>query len=122
MNFLNEAIRQARRSQFKYRLGAVIFSGKNLVSAGFNKAKSHPIIKTWKFGTIHAEIDALLKLPQNLPRNMEILVVRLLSDGSLAMSKPCQMCQQNLIDYGIIRMTWSTTEGLQNGIATTYSK
>jgi tRNA(Arg) A34 adenosine deaminase TadA len=97
---LRSAIRNAQRSSFKYRLGAVVFQNNKIISTGFNKGKSHPITKEYKeFGSIHAEIDAMLQTTNTNGNNL--LVVRILSCNTLAISKPCEMCQQIIRKNGI---------------------
>ena len=53
---------------------------------------------------MHAEIDAILKLPQNTNyRKVKLLVVR----DKLKMSKPCHLCDSVIKELGIKRVYYS---------------
>jgi len=68
---------------------------KNIVfyGTGFNKYET-----TLKHGTIHAEVDALLKLPyQTKPKKISLGVFTTNKDGTiLRMSKCCLNCEKSI--------------------------
>lgn len=107
---IRAAIKNANRSTFRQRLGAVIFSGNKVHSCGFNKAKSHPITKPYhEFGTIHAEIDALINATE--PEGKDILVVRITKTKGISTSKPCRMCSQILMHHKINKVFYIDRKG-----------
>lgn len=72
-------------------------------------------------GTIHAEANAIMKLPK-LPRKshlkrVDLLVIRTSRDGSLGCSKPCINCVQLLSEklpdkgYSLHTVYFSTRDG-----------
>ena len=107
---LRAAIRSAEKSEFRQRLGAVVFSNKKVISTGFNKPKSHPITKKFKFGTIHAEIDALLNCREDA-EGKDIMVVRLLKRQEFGISKPCIMCKNIIESFKINRVFYFNRNG-----------
>jgi deoxycytidylate deaminase len=73
---------------------------------GWNKEKTHPeAYRTYCDGewgaTLHAEIDAVLKVPKRLRCNAQVYVSRLRNNGDFAFSKPCINCQKVLVSMGI---------------------
>jgi deoxycytidylate deaminase len=107
---IRTAVINAKKSQFRYRLGAVIFQGNKIISTGFNKSKSHPITKDHKeFGSIHAEIDAILQAP--ITKEKDLFVVRLLACNTFAISKPCQMCESIIQEHEIRNVYYINRSG-----------
>lgn len=68
---------------------------KNIIfySTGYNKYET-----TLKHGTIHAEVDALLKLPQqHKPKKISLCVFTTNKEGTiLRMSKCCKNCEKSI--------------------------
>ena len=109
----DKAIEAAKKSSYKVRMGAVIFRGKRLISVGHNhpmKAAKHlhPRFQKWP-GSIHAEVDAILKAKTDL-RRCNILVVRINRLGEIRTSKPCDKCFLYLKLTGI-RKVYYTVSG-----------
>lgn len=88
----------------KYRLGAVIYDGRNICGSGFNQPnKTHPKSPV-PYKTKHAEFDALLSASRGAVRDLRglsIYVHRILKDGSAGLAKPCRYCQVMLSWAGI---------------------
>jgi deoxycytidylate deaminase len=78
-------------------LGALVFKGKRVISNGFSKNKSHPLLAKYGYYAIHAECDAILRASEG----DTLLVVRILKNGKFACSKPCAKCLKFAKDYGI---------------------
>lgn len=108
----------------KAHVGAVLVSGKDVVSVGVNGKKSHPLQQ--KFNNIrfkddsaaqhlmHAEIEALVKGRAH-HREIEdaaIYVYRVMKDGSIGMARPCVGCMAALKEYGIREVFYTTDQGL----------
>lgn len=103
------AAKLAANSTMRQKIGAVITDKfHNLLGVGFNILKTHPLQA--KFGGdkkiyMHAEISALRQCKCGDPYN--IYVVRLKSDGSLALARPCGSCCAALDAFGVTNIHWS---------------
>jgi len=127
-------IEQAKKSNCRYRLGAIIVNYKDqIISAGHNSYKSHPIqarlaMKVMSMNQItsssvpcgpkiinskkiflHAEIITLIRSP--ITQNMILIVGRILKNGKLAMAKPCEICQEYIKETGIRETFYSNQYG-----------
>lgn len=101
--FFYLAIKEAKKSTHKFRLGAIVLNKRKVVSKGFNKKKSHPKVYS---RCIHAETDALLSIKKQKPID-SILVVRLRKDGNLSCAKPCFHCQKKIKEMGLKKVYYS---------------
>lgn len=105
------AIEEATKSSYKIKLGAVIFSGKKVISTGYNgvgrSARNlHPRFQNWH-GSIHAEVDAILKAKTDLKRT-KLLVVRYSPvSKNLLLAKPCFYCESYMRYVGIRKVYFS---------------
>lgn len=93
----------------KYRLVAIITNKRGeILSVGHNSfTKSHPLqayyairVGTEKRIFIHAELDAITKIPFN-SKPHAIYIVRVNKKNKPCLSKPCNICQQAIKDVGI---------------------
>lgn len=102
-----------------FRLAAVIVRGGNVVSVGYNKHATNSFVehytdlarggdRNYALST-HAEMDAVLKGREKTDlRGCKIFVARLRNDTrDLGMSRPCEICQHVLYNYGIKRAFYS---------------
>lgn len=101
----------SKQSEYKIQLGAVIYKSSKPISFGFNYLKTHPIFAK-EFGSIHAEISAILKAQTDLT-GASIYVYREFKDGSLANAKPCSDCMKAIITSGITRIYYTTNNGYE---------
>ncbi len=109
----------AAKSPSRFRLGAVLVKRNRVLSVGWNNmSKSHPLQQKYcdhdhALG-LHAEVHSCLgvSLPELNGANM--YVARVLRDGTLALAKPCRVCQRFLISVGIRKVTYTTDEGLES--------
>lgn len=104
------AIREAKQAQYRFRVGAVLYYGKNdIVGFGYNKPhKTHPR-SFHPYKTIHAEFSAILDCERNFgdPNGASIYVHRLKKDGSPGLAKPCEACETMLAWAGIKNVYYS---------------
>lgn len=110
-SILDLAINMAMRSEYDHRLGAVIFSGKKILSVGFNQVhvqrkKLHPKFQNYRFN-VHAEASCILNARCDL-KGCEIVVVRINKKGELRNSKPCQHCW-NYLEFTMLKRVWYST-------------
>jgi len=64
---------------------------------------------------LHAEIDCIVKVVNRYGtealKDSELYVARVLKDGSLANSQPCEGCQRAIEAFQIKRVFYTTTKG-----------
>jgi cytidine deaminase len=61
--------------------------------------------------SVHAEVDALLKVASKEDiKGSTVYVVRINRKNELAMSKPCEMCEMILREHGVKRAFFSVSE------------
>lgn len=107
-----------------YRVSAMISIGKDIISFGHCKMKSHPLQK--RFGAneesiyLHAELDALAAALREIHvddlKQATLYVLRLKKvDGELirANAKPCEGCQQAIDAFGFKRVYYTTEGGIK---------
>lgn len=111
------ARRMAKESTYgKLRHGAVVVKGGNVISVGFNKgcycAFGQRFRDVYNYGhaTQHAEISAILGVPESSTRGATVFVVRINNDSDFRMSKPCCMCHQVLDFVGVRKVFYTTGE------------
>lgn len=124
------AISLAKSSNHNIRVGAVLVSGKEIISVGVNSTtKSHPLQKYYNdmyrgftvpiHNNIHAELDAILKYRRMrivLPK-LKIYIARINRSDQLLAGKPCPACFAAIKDNLISTIVYSTTKGFEYEIA-----
>ncbi len=106
----NLASKAAEKSDFdRSRLGALILNKGKIVSTGHNSHRKHGrLTRLYGFkGGCHAETAAMLRANAG----DTIVVVRLLKDGNLTCSKPCERCMAMAKDFGIKKIIFSDWNG-----------
>lgn len=117
MIFIERAARLAANNStdFRHRLGAVLFQKKMVIAEGWNKKKTHPMQKRWASKPqriyLHAEIDAILK-GGDLTTGASLAVTRLKKDGTYGCSMPCEGCLAAADEVGIKKIYYINKEGL----------
>ena len=110
---INGAAIAAASSTCRYRVGAMVV-GKS-VWWGYNKRKTHPWLKKYKYkewSCVHAELDALLKAHRNADvEGSSLYVARLMRDNKWGMAKPCEGCMGVIVELGIKEVFYSTGRG-----------
>ena len=76
---------------------AIFFADGKILSYGENRPRTRP-----PFPTVHAECDAMNKLPSRTSRGrrtrLDLLVIRVNRGGTVGNSRPCAHCVQALQD------------------------
>jgi deoxycytidylate deaminase len=93
----------------KHKMGALIMSGKDIISAGYNKNRTHP--RSPHVFCIHAEVDAILKNRRGLMEGMTMYVIRVTPAGSWGTSTPCVGCSIFMKEYGIEQVVYIDENG-----------
>jgi len=107
-------IEQARLSDNRHRLGAVIYNKNVILSTDHNYSlKSarnlHPRYYRW-VGSIHAEAATILSARCDL-KGSSMFLLRINRKEELLLSKPCPQCTAFIYHVGIKRVTYSTGSG-----------
>lgn len=115
IGILNQALDEVQKSRYyPYRVGAVVFKGPRVLSAGHNKygpcSRIHPKYRM-NLTTTHAEQDALIGLNWGKIRGSEILVIRCGRDGRLLMARPCKICFNLILHVGVKAIYYSNRNG-----------
>jgi len=98
------AIKEAYKSTFKHRMGAVICKSGRVLSTGYNMVGHKSSIR--EFASIHAEEMAIMKL-LNKPNGLQLLcgatiyVTRIMKNSTCGLAKPCPKCQDLINSVGI---------------------
>jgi deoxycytidylate deaminase len=101
-----------------YRVGAAIFNKKRVLAVKHNSYKTHPLLLRYtSYPYLHAEQAAVLAYGLDNCDGHEVCVVRVRRDGSLAMAKPCDTCQELLRDAGIVAVHFTTDNGEVKSLA-----
>lgn len=92
-------------SEYRWRLGAVIVKGSNVLAVGVNSFRNPPFIDHLN-ATVHAEMAALKKV-----RNIEgctIYVARVNNSNIPRLARPCLSCYEHLSNAGIREIVYTT--------------
>jgi pyrimidine deaminase RibD-like protein len=99
----------AHKSSSYHKLGCVIAYRSKVVSVGFNDmGKTHPKANS-RFKTLHAEVDALIRLED--AAGCDAYVYREFKNGRKAMAKSCPACELALRKAGVKRIFYTTDGG-----------
>jgi len=103
------------KSNFRVKIGAVLVHGRKPISVGHNiPTKCNPQIKRFdRFKTLHAEIGACIGIEKSLLKGSILYVYRERHDESVAMAKPCIMCETFLRTYGIKKVFYTIDNGFK---------
>jgi deoxycytidylate deaminase len=119
--YMQKAANAASHSNIhNHRHGCVIVNRRTseIVAEGFNHYSEH----LHHLFSIHAEVDALLKIkryPKHLVHELDLYVVRIGTDrmgNPLKYSKPCTSCTQAIMKTGIRKVYFSTDENYLNNM------
>jgi tRNA(Arg) A34 adenosine deaminase TadA len=106
-------------TQFGFKLGAALYAGSNLLSAGHNmwgKTTPHSVHSTYN-GNVHAEIACLLKRRYyDKSNNLILYVYRATTDSQQTMSqngcsRPCNNCMTAIKLAGVRRVRFFNESG-----------
>lgn len=108
-SYLNLARKMAMTSNGSYKLGSCVIKSGRVMSLGFNKYwQSNALAREFfKFETVHAEMDSLVKMTREAIRGVTLYVARIRKDGSYGNSKPCPRCQNALRTLGVRKIVYS---------------
>lgn len=101
--YIQEADKEALKSDFEYRMGAVIVRGGRVIARGYNRMSALQERASRMYGveffSLHAEINALLDC--NNVKGATMFVSGVKQNGNLINCKPCKKCAKILRHIGI---------------------
>lgn len=108
--WINLACKEALKSTYKQKLGAVVFNKGRFISSGHNYGNrsiaSHlPKFRHWPT-SLHAEIIAVINARTDL-KGASILVVRINNKNEFRLALPCANCMSYLKYVGIKKVYYS---------------
>jgi len=113
---IKKSIKEAEKSNMPiFRVGAVIFDGKRIISSGHNKKgicnKIYPKYQN-KRDSVHAEQNAIIKTKDwGKLSGKSMIIVRINRSGNISMAYPCDMCMSMIKHVGIKEIYYSTYSG-----------
>lgn len=92
---------------------AYLLKHNKIVHIGFNKIKTHPLLKYYPKHSngIHAELDVIMKSNMDDLSSYTLVVIRVGRNGKITMSKPCKSCQNIISQYNIFECYYSDFNG-----------
>lgn len=104
-------------SPYRVKVGAVIANGSDILSVSCNIDKTHPIqaFHARLVGSpdkifMHAEVSAIVKVPQIILPKCSIFVYRETREGR-AWARPCKICMSVIKSVGIKKIFYSSPDG-----------
>lgn len=113
---IKKVIKEAEKSNMPvFKVGAVIFDGKRIISSGHNKkgicSRIHPKYQNDR-DSVHAEQNAIIKVKDWVTLSgTSMIVVRLNKSGHMSMGYPCKMCLNMMDHVGIKEVYYSDYSG-----------
>ncbi|MFJ8589654.1 hypothetical protein ACIRD2_34305 [Streptomyces sp. NPDC093595] len=108
MRLIDLAVRQALRSQCKFKLGAVLVAGRRVLAGGPNRKRNSPLVD-YRHATFHAE-EVVLRRVHNAAGTV-MYVARINAQGASMMARPCNRCQRELEAAKVTRVYFTTGAG-----------
>lgn len=107
---LTVAAEQAERSNCGQRLGAVLVSGGRVLARGHNMRKNESMVTAPYSHAEHAEMSVLRQCKGKV-RGATVYIVRLKNGGGYGNAAPCVRCMSALIEAGVGRIIFTSSEG-----------
>jgi len=113
---LKIALTEAKKSEYKHRIGCVIFNKNKILSKGYNISlrsakRLHPKFTRWP-NSIHAEVNAILSARTDL-NNSTLFIIRINNVDELRLARPCKFCMSYLYYVGIRKIIYSSNTGFK---------
>ncbi len=105
--FLELAKKEALKSKYGMRVGAVIVRKGTVVGRGCNQLRHTSRAKTAWPSSLHAEVAAILGTPRGCLAKSTLYVCRIQKDGTPAMAKPCAYCAAMILFVAIKRVVYT---------------
>ncbi|MFJ7905319.1 hypothetical protein ACIQ6V_33435 [Streptomyces sp. NPDC096198] len=109
MKYLRLALKNAKRSKCRHKVGAVLVKGNRILSQSHNIRRNPPLI-SHRYSTFHAEEVIMRRITP--PKGSVLYVARLDRSGSPAIARPCPRCQDLIFSRGVKVAYYTTSNGL----------
>jgi len=119
---ITAGFKKAREVSFEsespnFKLGSVIMRKGKILSSGCNQRfKTHPYCKyngADHNRNLHAELVSIFRIKnKEILRGATLLVYREHKNGTLANSRPCPMCMNEIKRWGIKKVIYTTNHGI----------
>lgn len=109
-HFIEEAIKEAKKSLMNQKHGCVIVHNNTIISRGYNY-RIYKCQKTHIKYSVHAEESALSKLSFKNVKKYNMYVVRI-HDNELRISLPCEKCMNLINNFKYIKNIFYSLEEL----------
>ena len=110
--FLELAKKEALKSKYVMRVGAIIVRKGTVVGRGFNQLRHTSKAKT-AWPSVHAEVAAILSTSKRLLKKSTIYVYRIKKDGTQGLSKPCAYSTAMILFLSLKTIVYTTEEYYQ---------
>ena len=95
----------------RWRTVAILANKKPISIAVNNLSKTHPMVDRFNSNRrMHAELSCLIRAPKEKIVNSTMYIWRFGHSG-LLLSRPCEMCFQEMLKSGVKRVVYSTNNG-----------
>ena len=94
-----------KSAAYNFKVGAVIANGSYILGMGRNRPMEHHE-RLPGYRSVHAELDSILKSRGNL-KGSTVYVVVINSCGSDVVSRPCDLCMEQLRLRGVSNVVYS---------------
>lgn len=104
----------SKEDNLRHNHVAIILFQNAPVVVGVNKDRTHPALKIHPYGkhnSLHAELDACIKLGKDDCSDYTMVVVKMRRDGTIGSSKPCEGCQSVLNQLNFKKVIYSNSFG-----------
>lgn len=110
-NTFEKARKIALKSNYKYKLGAILIKGGKIINAKYNSSKTHKwATHLYKYGSRHAELSTLINLNYDQTCNSIIFVARTTKTKHFALSRPCSMCINAAKKMGVKKIYYTIND------------
>lgn len=100
------------RTGTNFRVGAAIYDGPRLITAKSNSYKTSPrLLRYTKYPYMHAEQACIFHLGLDQCQGKTIFVARVKRDNTLALAKPCPVCEEMIAMAGFKRVFYTNEFG-----------
>lgn len=116
--YLNAAIEEAMNSEHsQWKVGAIIVRSGRVLGRGNNRYRNDPAIVGKDDVSYHAEEVAIRRAGST--EGATIYVARITRSGYTSIAKPCESCQELLLEAGIQTAVWTDLAGIGKARVTT---
>lgn len=114
-SFLSAAAKIAQTSDYRFRMAALLVKSGRVLGGDVNVPRITPDTPPKRCST-HAEIR-VLKSTKNT-QGSTLYIARLLTNGDLAMAKPCVWCLESMISSGVSKVVFTLNDNKSDSFYT----